>query len=102
MARKKVLATPTKTESINVRLDPKLRYGLELLMRKQRRSITSVVEWALEKAIRDPKDGLYEDNESLLQKLWDVDSKDRLLLLAKYKPGLLTFEEEKYLKKEKE
>ncbi|MDA0781240.1 MAG: hypothetical protein PQ612_00060 [Rickettsiales bacterium] len=91
----------TKAESITVRLDPKIRYGLELLARKQRRNLSSVVEWALQKAIHDPVDGLYDeksDKLNFLNFLWDVEESDRLYQLATCRPELLTFEEEKLVK----
>ena len=104
MARKKIQHNQTKAESITVRLDPKIRYGLELLARKQRRNLSSVVEWALQKAINEPEDGLIETNlntgikYNLLYELWDVEESDRLLKMAMWKHELRTFEEERLSK----
>lgn len=104
MARKKGTTPQIKADNINVRLDPKIRYGLELLARKQRRNLSSVVEWALQKAINEPEHGLIEMNPStgveynLLYALWDVEESDRLLKMAMWKNELLTFEEERLSK----
>ncbi len=94
-------------ESITIRLTARTRFGLELLMRKQHRTLTSVVEWALQHAINMPKQGLIETNSdgvetNLLQKLWDIDEKTRIRKIAQYYPELLTFEEEVWLNAEKE
>jgi len=92
-----------KNENVTVRLDPKLFYGLNLLCRKQRRSISTVLTWVFEKMFESPKDGPVEINSSgkvvnLLDLLWDSDPGKRLNLLVALKPELLTYEEEKYLK----
>jgi hypothetical protein len=92
--------SPAKAESITVRIDPKLRYALELLARNQRRNLSSVVEWAIQRAIDDPKDGLVAVGEHgeavyLLPCLWSVEESDRFFLLAEFRPDLLSFEEGK-------
>ena len=103
MARKNKAASQSKAESLTVRLDPKIRYGLDLLARKQRRNLSSVVEWALQKAINDPEEGLIEKHKDgseshLLHLLWDVEEADRSYQLATVRPDLMTFEEEKLVK----
>ncbi len=81
-----------KSSAITVRLDPKLRYALELLSRKQYRTISSVVEWAINQAIQSPE-GVANINE-----LWDVDEVDRLIKLAESKPELLNYDEQRIWK----
>ncbi len=101
MARKANSSNQPKAESITVRLEPKIRYGLELLARKQRRTISSVVEWALQKAIHDTAEGLYDEQGkelNLLEFLWDVEESDRLYQLATCRRNLMNFEEEKLIK----
>jgi predicted transcriptional regulator len=117
MARKAEKGTQQKAENINIRVSPKLKYGLELLSRKQRRTLTSVMEWALEKVIRDEKEGLcIEDWSSyapegtkantpepvgghpkmrcFLDLLWSPDEMDRFLNLVFFDSSYLTYEEE--------
>jgi hypothetical protein len=36
-----------------VRLDPKLRYLAELAARKQRRTVSSFIEWTIEEALKN-------------------------------------------------
>jgi hypothetical protein len=103
MARKAKASSQGKAESITVRLDPKIRYGLELLARKQRRTLSSVVEWALHQAIDNPESGLIETGTdgnpyNLLTTLWDVEEADRLYHIVTLRPNLLNFEEEKLTK----
>jgi len=100
-----------KSDVITVRLNPKLKYGLEILSRKQHRNISSLVTWAIEQAINDPEDGLYkkmdkglkgEDPKQMLEVLWDVDPADRLVKLATHWPELMTYKQEKLIKAFKE
>jgi len=96
-----------KSDVITIRLSPKLKYGLELLSRKQHRNISSLVTWAIEQAINDPAYGLYKnmskglkvaEPKQMLDVLWDVDPADRLVKLAIHWPELMTYEEEKLVK----
>jgi hypothetical protein len=41
-----------RTELVSVRIDPKLRFAVELAARKQRRTSSSFVEWAIEEAVK--------------------------------------------------
>lgn len=93
----------SKIENINVRVAPKIRFGIELLARKQRRNLSSVVEWALQRAMDNPDEGLCElgqdgNNHSLLDILWNVDEFDRLYYMSTFKEDLLTYEEESLIK----
>ena len=117
MARKSKPRDLAKGDVITVRLSPKLKYGLELLSRKQHRTISSIVTWAVEQMITNHECGLFKEPKNprpgkgmyipiekyMLDVLWDVDPADRLVKLAKHWPELMTFEEElivKTIKKE--
>src|SRR6516165_4850387 len=41
-----------RSETVTVRLDPKLRYLGEIAARKQRRTVSSFIEWAIEDVLR--------------------------------------------------
>ncbi len=95
----------TRSETVQVRLDPKLKYLAELAARMHRRSLSSFVEWAVQKAVDtqvvgDPRFGPTGENpfEELLgaasEKLWDVDEADRFVKLAQLYPHLLTHDEQ--------
>ncbi len=100
-----------KSDVITVRLSPKLKYGLELLSRKQHRPLSSVVTWAVEQTINNPENGLYKNMSKglkvaepmqMLEVLWDVHPADRLVKLATHWPELMTYEQEKLIKAFKE
>ena len=91
MAKKAPPNTQTKVETLTIRVSPKMKFGLELLARKQHRNLTSVADWALYKALKDPVEGL---SEGLLEEVWDPYEPDRLVKLALKCPELLTYEEE--------
>jgi hypothetical protein len=81
-----------RTEVVTVRLDPKLRYLAELAARKQRRTLSSFIEWAIEQALEmsvNVGPGCRIDDS-----LWDVYEVDRFMKLVASCPELLTYEEQ--------
>jgi uncharacterized protein (DUF1778 family) len=87
-----------RTETVTLRLDPRLRYLTELAARRQRRTVSSFIEWAIEHALSDVILG--EDARGLVNVdlaaflLWDPHEADRFAKLALYYPELLTYDEE--------
>ena len=83
-----------RSETVTVRLDPKLRYLAELAARKQRRTVSSFIEWAVEESL----DRVYLDNNTSITDvaaaLWDVDEPDRFAKLALSYEYMLTHEEQ--------
>src|SRR2546429_4626748 len=87
-----------RSETVTIRLDPKLRYLTELAARKQRRTVSSFIEWAIESALgrivlREDATGevtLGRQSEAL----WDIDEPDRFAKLAENYPELLTHDEQ--------
>jgi hypothetical protein len=93
-----------RSETVTVRLDPKLRYLAELSALKQRRTVSSFIEWAIEdclsrinlkEAMGGAKDQSVAD---VAAQLWDVDEADRFVKLAVRFPDLLTHDEQKLWK----
>lgn len=86
----------TRSETVTVRLDPKLRYLADLAARKQRRTLSSYIEWAIEDSLC--RTHLYSNGDMSLAdesaNLWDVDESDRFAKLALRHPDLLTHEEQ--------
>lgn len=86
-----------KTEALSIRIDPRLKYGLELLSRHQRRAVTGVVEWALSEALSsEVMTDVLENRYTLanvLPTLWSENEIERLLALWFHFPTLLTYEE---------
>lgn len=92
----------TRSEVVTVRLDPKLRYGAELAARKQRRTASSFIEWAVEDALSRVEAKPYTINghiqsisvKDVMQATWDVEEPDRVINLAFVEPSLLSHDEE--------
>jgi predicted transcriptional regulator len=89
----------SRSETVTVRLDPKLRYLAELAARKQRRTLSSYIEWAIEDslsrtALQEDMNGQVTTLADETSNLWDVDEADRFAKLALRYPHLLTHEEQ--------
>lgn len=107
-------ATPTRrggaklsrSETVTVRLDPKLNYLCELAARVQRRTKSSFIEWAIADSLRSVElpevtahgDSYNDIREVTLKEkaseLWHVDEADRVAALALIAPALLSHEEQ--------
>lgn len=90
-----------RTETVTVRLDPKLNYLLDLAARANRRTKSSFIEWAIEEALGTA--GIPGESKGAgslwtiadrKTDLWDVDEPDRLAKLAYFAPSLLTHDEQ--------
>lgn len=90
--------TNVRSKVVGVRLDPKLRYLAELAARKQRRSLSSYIEWAVENSLHEVKlsDGLSVSDRA--SGLWDVDEAERFARLAIFYPDLMNHEEQEIWK----
>ena len=92
-----------RTETVTVRLDPQLRYFIELAARKHSRTVSSYIEWKLKSSL-DTEDvrpvftpahiAAPETLGTEAEYLWDVDEADRFAKLALRYPQLLTHEEQ--------
>lgn len=91
-----------RSETVTIRLDPKLNYLCELAARAQRRTKSSFIEWAIQhtlSAVQLPDVEKEFSSEPVLlsewaQRLWQVDEADRVMMLALNAPALLTHEEQ--------
>jgi hypothetical protein len=89
----------SRSETVTVRLDPKLRYLAELAARLHRRTLSSYVEWAIEASLdnnvlKPDFNGRGPSIKDDAEYLWDVDDADRFAKLALRYPSLLTHEEQ--------
>lgn len=93
----------SRSETVTVRLDPKLRYLAELAARKQRRTVSSYIEWAIEESLDKVVlstrfDGSPDEEITTLadmaDSLWDVDPSERFAKLAITHESLLTHDEQ--------
>jgi hypothetical protein len=89
-----------RTETVTLRLDPRLRYLTELAARKQRRTVSSFIEWAIEQTLSLVQLPPLDDTSPPIDlvdastRLWDPDEADRFAKLGFYYPDLLTYDEQ--------
>ncbi|HHF0608842.1 TPA: hypothetical protein ACPH4Z_002200 [Pseudomonas aeruginosa] len=109
MARPKKTADQSSTVSVSLRVDPSIKYAIDIAARVQKRTVTGVVEWSVEKAlttVQMPVDFMVLNEqltpempepqsviEAVKERLWSPDEAIRLVRLAFEYPSLLTFEE---------
>lgn len=84
-----------RTEVVTARVSPKVKYGLDLLARKHRRSVAQTVEWAIWGAVMGQAGELYGEGVArLIEELWSPSASERLWLLATKHPDYMTYEDE--------
>ncbi|SDI79137.1 hypothetical protein [Pseudomonas abietaniphila] len=108
MARPRKASDQSSTVSVSLRVDPAIKYAIDIAARVQKRTVTGVVEWSVEKALDQvmmPADFLVEGNKgpalpepisvikAVKEKLWSPDEAIRLVTLAFQYPSLLAFDE---------
>lgn len=89
-----------RTEIFNVRLDPILKWAAELAAAKERRTLSSYTEWAVEQATKQTMVARDEKNDlvsawRVAQECWVVEPDIRIKILAERYPDLLTIRERK-------
>jgi hypothetical protein len=89
----------SRSETVTVRLDPKLRYLAELAARLHRRTLSSYIEWAIEASLdnnvlKPDFNGRGTSIKDDAEYLWDVDEADKFAKLALRYPHLLSHEEQ--------
>ena len=101
--RKETEQSMARSITVGVRLDPKVRYLAELAARKQRRSLSSFIEWVVQESferilLREKGSLADNDHETSIADaadwLWDIDEADRFARVALFYPDLLTHEEQ--------
>ncbi|QWL80231.1 hypothetical protein [Aeromonas hydrophila] len=95
MAIEKKSKKNTTSVNMTLRLDPRSKYLIDLLTRQQKRTITGVIEWAVERAGAETT----FDNDrgisflEVIDSLWSTDESVRLANLALARPDLLDYDE---------
>lgn len=93
-----------RSETVTVRLDPRLRYLAELAARKQRRTLSSFIEWSVEESLRhvyleaawNPRTRTAAGTTiaDKAAELWDVREMERFFRLALCCSELLNHQEQ--------
>lgn len=82
------------TVAVGIRIDPKIKFALDLMGRMQKRSLTAVVEWAISNAIAQQRfRGPDETFADAVEKVWSTDESTRFVQQALYMPETLTYDE---------
>lgn len=102
MAKNKPSQGARKTETLTLRLDPKVKLMIELISRIRRQSITGVVEAAIEEIAFDLDAPFVSGGEahpmslgSAISEIWSTDESERFINLCRYLPSLITYEEQR-------
>lgn len=88
--------TPKKTDALTLRLDPRVKFLIELLSRVGHQSITGVIESAVSRLAHDRKVVLASAEQSLVyasERIWSPIESDRVVNMAMFTPSLLNHEE---------
>lgn len=95
MARPKKSDQPTV--NVSLRIDPKIKFAIDLLSREQKRSITGVLEWAVMQALKGQMITTPNGDEismfQLTEWAWSPDEAERVTLLGIFAPHILSHEE---------
>jgi predicted transcriptional regulator len=89
-----------RTETVSIRLDPRLNYLCELAARSQRRTKSSFIEAAIDEKIQSMSIANWRDSDipdtlgDRADFLWHVREHERLISLGLVAPHLMTFEEQ--------
>ncbi len=97
-------AKTSRSETVGVRLDPKLRYLTDLAAREQQRTTSSFIEWCIRRVLTQGYDGdepraiAHPPKPMMYESVWDIDEEDRFYKLATTFHGLLTIPEQRLWK----
>ena len=102
MAKNKPNQGARKTETLTLRLDPKVKMMIELISRIRRQSITGVVEAAIEETAFDLDAPFFDRGEIhnhtlavIFSEVWSSDESERFINMCYHFPTLLTYEEQR-------
>lgn len=102
MAKNKPNQGARKTETLTLRLDPKVKMMIELISRIRRQSITGVIESAIEEIASNTDtpfsvDGRTRSSDvsTMMRDLWSTDESERFINLCYHCPALMTYEEQR-------
>lgn len=84
----------TTTVSVGIRIDPKIKFALDIMGRLQKRSLTAVIEWAISNAITQQNAGVFNTSLSeVVDSIWSTDEATRFIKLCYELPEALTYDE---------
>ena len=89
--------TLIKGDSVTIRIDSRTRFGVDLLARLGRTTVTEVISQQIRERLAQalPKCDVDGREVGLLDAVWDEYEQDRMVKLAVHAPDLLSPEEQK-------
>lgn len=81
------------TVSVGIRIDPKIKFALDIMGRLQKRSLTAVIEWSISQAIANQRVDSSVGLSTALDAIWSTDASIRLVNMAIHLPEALTYDE---------
>lgn len=82
------------TVSVGIRIDPKIKFSLDVMGRIQKRSLTAVIEWAISNAIAQQTTSAQGPTVAdLVDEVWSTDEALRFINLCFSAPEVLTYDE---------
>lgn len=107
----KKISTPgrSRSDTLNMRIDPMLKYLAEITARETQRTLSGFIEWAIKRSLTvevmredEPKvtepHGPIKATPLYNEGFWDVDEADRFFKLASFRQNLLTIPEQRLWK----
>lgn len=91
-----------KTENVQVRLDPRLKWSAELGARAHRQPLSAFIEWCIADSLPHVITPWGDSARVVADTTWDIEPADRLMRLAMRFPELLTYPESQIWKYVKE
>jgi len=79
-----------KSENVTIRLDPQLRYMADLVAKGERRTLSNLIEVALDKYVRKSGTRFPRGVSAVMSLTWHIEPSDRLAKLAIHRADLLT------------
>lgn len=92
----KRIGETSTTVSVGIRIDPKIKFALDMMGRLQKRSLTAVIEWAISNAMSqqaiDSSKGATKITEAI-DSIWSTDEATRFINMCFEVPAMLTYDE---------
>lgn len=102
MAKNKPNQGARKTESLTLRMDPKIKFLIEVISRVRRQSITGVVEAAMEETAFDLEVPYFDEGKveahalgAIFSEIWSTDESELFINMCFHLPTLMTYEEQR-------
>lgn len=95
------MSSKPKKEPLSVRVDPKTKFALSLMTRKERRNLSNLIEHIINESISNSTikvNGKEMGMMDVVDKCWDCDSDNRIINMSEIVPQLLKFDESVRLK----